>query len=115
VICFAWIGRIQVGPLIKLDKVVQATAFISLGQHKVYKLIQSYYKPLHLIHPVPPCNASDMYSNDDDDKPNKEGSNKEIKANNNVSNKTNNTSKPKQETIGITEESTSNITTQEKR
>jgi hypothetical protein len=88
--CFACIIRIQVvGQLIKLDRMLQGTQFISLGQHKVCKLIQSYYKSIKLIHPVPPCNASDMSSNNDDDKSNNEEANKEVKANNNVTNNTN--------------------------
>jgi hypothetical protein len=51
-ICFVCIVRIQAGRLIKLDK-TQGTQFISLHQHKVFKLVQSVYKPVELIDPVP--------------------------------------------------------------
>jgi hypothetical protein len=35
-----------------LDK-TQGTQFISLGQHKVFKLVQSVYKPVKMMDPVP--------------------------------------------------------------
>jgi hypothetical protein len=84
-ISFACINGIKTGQLIKLDSKMQGTQFISLCQHKVYKLIQSDYKPIKLTNTVS-FDDSDMSSSDDNDEPNKE-----IKANNNVTNKTNNT------------------------
>jgi hypothetical protein len=67
-ICFVCIDRIQAGRLIKLDK-TQGTQFISLRQHKVFKLVQSIYKPVKLIDPVPfDDNNDDIdYSSDNPD------------------------------------------------
>jgi hypothetical protein len=66
-ICFVCIDHIQAGQLIKLDK-TQGTQFISLGQHKVIKLIQSVYKLVKLIDPVPFNHNDDTdYSSDNPD------------------------------------------------
>ena len=61
-ICLTCIDRIQAGRLLKLDQ-ASNTHFISLGQHKVFKLIRKDYPPIQLIDPVLLSSSDDSSSN----------------------------------------------------